>query len=121
MFGPTDAMRTADQMHQDAHRAREEAAQQKIIAQERARRENMKREAERRLQQAKDDEARLYSEYDMVAKQLSDSRGRLTEAKNSLAKASSDLERLGNRELELVSSSYLWVIMVLNFDRTTSL
>jgi hypothetical protein len=95
-------MRRTNSANEEAHRAREDAIRNELIAKEKARRERLKQDAEAKLQEARDTEARLYGEYDRVTRQLSNSRERLSEAKLNLAKASSDLERLGNRELELV-------------------
>ncbi|KAH7077657.1 hypothetical protein BKA63DRAFT_564232 [Paraphoma chrysanthemicola] len=106
-FGHTESMRRSEEEYANSHRMRQKAAQDEYLEKERARRERLRSEARERLAEARSNEAKLYGEYDRVAKDLSDSQQRLCDAKHNLAKASSDLKRLGNRELELVSAKNL--------------
>ncbi|KAH8645552.1 hypothetical protein BGZ61DRAFT_542705, partial [Ilyonectria robusta] len=93
--------RNEDQEYDEAHRAKHERKQQQIIDDERARREACRKRAEDKVNDARVSAATIFREIDQAVKDLSLEEDKLADAKASLAKASSDLKRLGNQELEL--------------------
>ena len=103
LFGASTSHRREDEAHAEAHRAKQEHRQNQLIAEEKARREAERKKAEDRLNKAREREAQLHEEIEKAVKDLSLNENRLVNAKANLAKASADLKRLGNQELELVS------------------
>jgi septal ring factor EnvC (AmiA/AmiB activator) len=102
LFGSSTSRRREDAAHAEDHSAKHDRRQMELIAQEKARREAERQRAEQRLSDAREQEAQLHTEIEKAIKDLSLSENRLVNAKANLAKASADLKRLGNQELELV-------------------
>ena len=92
LFGYSERYRLEDHQHHV----------QQIISKERARREAERKRVEKELEQARQKEASLHAEIEQAVIDLSLNEDKLADAKANLAKANSDLKRLGNQELELV-------------------
>jgi hypothetical protein len=101
-MGETAGMKRQTANHVKAHRDKDAERQNKVIAQARADREIMKQEAQMKVVNARANEANLYEEHNRVRHELAESRAQLNNTSFSLAQASSDLAKLGDRELELV-------------------
>lgn len=110
IFGYSASQSRQNKAHAEEHAAKKERRQLELIAEERARRAIEIKKAEARLQEARDTEAQLYDEIAQAVKDLSLSESLLVEAKADLAKASADLQRLGNQELELVSKRMIALV-----------
>lgn len=107
LFGSSASERREDEAHAESHRTKQERRQIQLIAEEKARRAVERKRAEDRLNEAREKESQLHEEIEKAVKDLSLSENRLVNAKANLAKASADLKRLGNQELELVSIQFL--------------
>ena len=99
--------RDEDAAYAESHRAKQEEHQHRIIAEERARREQARKYAEAKLEKARDVEAALHAEIEDAVRELSLNEDKLAEAKANLAKTTADLERLGTEKLELVSTVHV--------------
>jgi hypothetical protein len=95
--------RDEDAAYAKAHRNRHERRQHNITAEEKARRNADRKRAEAKLEEARHAEASLHDDIEKAVKELSLNEDKLADAKAGLAKANTDLKRLGNQELELIS------------------
>jgi archaellum component FlaC len=94
-----------DLAHEEKYRARDEQRQQEIIAEARARRDAERQRAEASLQQARDREQSIADEISQARRDLRKNEDSLADAKAQLSRANTDLKRLGQDKMEVVSSS----------------
>jgi hypothetical protein len=95
--------REEDEAHVATHKATQQARQNQVIERERERRVAARKKAETDLAEARKRENALHDEIMKTVRDLSLSEDRLITAKSNLAKASADLKRLSDQQLELVS------------------
>ncbi|KAF9777121.1 hypothetical protein IL306_004604 [Fusarium sp. DS 682] len=105
LFGSSDSEVAAENSHRKEHAESILKERQAYIAKAAERREMQRRMAQAQLDEARQNETRLWEELNKQAEKLSISHHSLTKAKHDLAKTHAELERLGSEKIELVCLS----------------
>ncbi|KAF4950800.1 hypothetical protein FGADI_7933 [Fusarium gaditjirri] len=101
LFGSSDSEVAAENKHHKDHAERILNERQAFIAKAAERRETQRRMAQAELNEARENETRLWEELKKQDEKLSMSHHSLTKAKHDLAKTHAELERLCSEKIEL--------------------
>ncbi|KAF4335310.1 hypothetical protein FBEOM_10857 [Fusarium beomiforme] len=101
LVGSDESEVAAENQHRKEHSEAIAKERQAYIAQAAERRDLQRRKAQAKLDEARQNETRLWEELNKQAEKLSKSHNNLTKAKHDLAKTHAELQRLGSEKIEL--------------------